>query len=50
MATIDEIEDLRAELRHCDLTAGERREAEARLAELLRIRSAEHLSEPCRRQ
>ena len=39
MATIDEIEELRAELRHCHLTATERRGAEARLAELLRARN-----------
>ncbi|ODT21675.1 MAG: hypothetical protein ABS35_16625 [Kaistia sp. SCN 65-12] len=37
---IDEIEELRAELRHCHLTATERRDAEARLAELLRARKA----------
>jgi len=42
MATIDEAEELRAELAHCHLTAQERRGAEARLAELLRIRNAEH--------
>jgi hypothetical protein len=42
MATIDEIEELRAELAHCHLTGQERRGAEARLAELLRIRNAGH--------
>jgi len=42
MATIDEIEELRAEHRHCHLTAQERRGAEAKLTELLRIRNAEH--------
>ncbi|MGD9740684.1 MAG: hypothetical protein AB7U48_14955 [Bauldia sp.] len=35
MTTIDEIEELRAELRHTHLTANERREAEARLTQLL---------------
>lgn len=39
MATIDEIEELRGELRHCYLTARERREAEARLAELTQQRA-----------
>lgn len=39
MTTIDEIEELRAELRHCHLTATERRGAEARLAVLLRARN-----------
>lgn len=38
MTTIDEIEELRAELRHCNLTADERRQAETRLDELLRAR------------
>lgn len=35
MTTIDEIEELRAELRHTHLTATERRHAEARLTQLL---------------
>ncbi len=35
MTPIDEIEELRAELRHSHLTAMERRDAEARLNELL---------------
>lgn len=38
MAIIDEIEELRAELRHCLLSAEERRDAEKQLAELLRKR------------
>lgn len=38
MTIVDEIEELRAELRHCRLTARERREAEAKLAELIRNR------------
>jgi hypothetical protein len=38
MTTIDDIEELRAELRHCLFSAAERREAEANLAELLRVR------------
>lgn len=38
MATIDEIEELRAELRHSHLTATERRDAEARLTQLLESR------------
>ena len=36
MTIVDEIEELRAELRHCRLTARERREAEAKLADLIR--------------
>ncbi|ODT77194.1 MAG: hypothetical protein ABS76_28510 [Pelagibacterium sp. SCN 64-44] len=39
MTIIDEIEELRAELRHCHLSAPERREAEERLADLLRARN-----------
>jgi hypothetical protein len=38
MTTIDEIEELRAELRHTHLTATERRHAEARLTQLLESR------------
>ena len=38
MTIVDEIEELRAELRHCHLTARERREAEAKLADLIRKR------------
>jgi len=38
MTPIDEIEELRAELRHSHLTATERRDAEARLNELLESR------------
>ena len=38
MTTIDEVEELRAELRHSHLTAAERRDAEARLAALLESR------------
>ena len=38
MTTIDEIEELRAELRHTYLTASERRHAEARLTQLLQNR------------
>jgi len=38
MTKIDEIEELRAELRHSHLTATERREADARLAHLLESR------------
>lgn len=39
MTTIDEIEELRAELRHTHLTAAERGDAEARLSQLLQNRS-----------
>lgn len=38
MPMIDEIEELRAELRHSHLTAKERRDADARLSELLESR------------
>ena len=38
MTIIDEIDELRAELRHCCLTPEERRDAEHRLAELIRQR------------
>lgn len=38
MVRIDEIEELRGELRHSHLTAKERREADARLAQLLESR------------
>ncbi len=38
MTTIDEVEELRAELRHSHLTASERRDAEARLTQLLKSR------------
>jgi hypothetical protein len=38
MTTIEELDELRAELRHSYLTATERRGAEARLAVLLRAR------------
>lgn len=40
MNTIDEVEELRAELHHSHLTPEERQEAEARLAELLRDRES----------
>ncbi|CAN7614196.1 hypothetical protein [Devosia sp. LjRoot3] len=40
MTTIDEIAELRAELHHTHLTAEERRDAETRLADLLRDRDA----------
>lgn len=40
MTTVDEIEELRAELRHSHLTAPERRDAEARLHDLLESRGA----------
>lgn len=40
MTTVDEIEELRAELRHSHLTAAERRDAEARLNDLLESRGA----------
>ena len=39
MTTIDEIEELRAELRHCRLTAAERRNAETKLAALFKTRN-----------
>lgn len=38
MTIIDEIEELRAELRHCLLTTDERRQAEISLDQLLRAR------------
>lgn len=38
MTTVDEIEELRAELRHTHLTATERRHAEARVTQLLQNR------------
>ena len=38
MTTIDEVEELRIELRHCRLTLNERRIAALRLAELLQSR------------
>lgn len=38
MTIIDEIEELRSELRHCLLTAAERRQAETRLDELIEAR------------
>jgi cytidylate kinase len=38
MTIVDEIEELRAELRHCCLTARERREAQAKLTDLIRKR------------
>ncbi len=38
MTIVDEIEELRAELRHCSLTDRERREAEAKLVDLIRKR------------
>lgn len=38
MTTIDEVEELRAELHHCRLTPNERRIAALRLAELLQSR------------
>jgi hypothetical protein len=38
MTTVDEIEELRAELRHSHLTAAEGRDAEARLHDLLESR------------
>jgi hypothetical protein len=40
MTNVDEIEELRAELRHSHLTAAERRDAEARLHDLLESRGA----------
>lgn len=40
MTTVDEIEELRAELRHSHLTAAERRDAEAGLNDLLESRGA----------
>jgi hypothetical protein len=43
MTTIDEIEELRAELRHSHLTAVERGEAEARLTQLLERRDGQSL-------
>ncbi len=43
MTTIDEIEELRAELRHTHLTATERRHAEARLTQLLERRGGPSL-------
>jgi hypothetical protein len=43
MNTIDEIEELCAELRHCHLTTRERKDAEARLAELIRQRNPDDL-------
>lgn len=42
MAIIDEIEELRTELRHCLLTAEERRQAETRLDELIQARDGTH--------
>lgn len=45
MAIIDEIEELRAELRHCRLSARERHDAEAQLAELIRKRAASEADE-----
>ncbi|MEQ9637799.1 MAG: hypothetical protein RLW68_17185 [Devosia marina] len=41
MAFIDEIEELRTELRHSHLTVAERRSAETRLAELRQNRNVE---------
>jgi hypothetical protein len=38
MIIVDEIEELRAELRSCQLTDQERKDAEIKLAELLRER------------
>ncbi|MEO8451838.1 MAG: hypothetical protein ABI647_18750 [Gemmatimonadota bacterium] len=38
MTIVDEIEELRAELCHCRLTARERRETQAKLADLIRKR------------
>lgn len=45
MVFIDEIEELRAELRHSHLTVAERRSAETRLAELGRSRRVEPYNE-----
>ena len=45
MTTIDEIEELRAELHHSHLTAAERRSAQTRLAELLRRRNTGNFDE-----
>jgi hypothetical protein len=39
MTAVDEIEELRAECRHSHLTAAERRDAEARLNDLLARRA-----------
>jgi hypothetical protein len=44
MATIDEVEELRAELAHCHLTAQERRGAEAWLAATPSIATAQALA------
>jgi len=41
LAFIDEIEELRAELRHSHLTVAERRSAETRLVELRQNRNVE---------
>lgn len=41
MFPIDEIEELRSELRHCRLTPAERRDAESKLTELLQRRNKE---------
>jgi hypothetical protein len=38
MTIVDEIEELRAELRNCQLTDQERQSADSKLAELLRER------------
>lgn len=43
MTTIDEIEELRSELRHTHLTTIERRHAEARLTQLLERRDGQSL-------
>jgi hypothetical protein len=45
MNTIDEIGDLRAEVRHSYLTGRERKEAETRLAELIRERDQRHMEQ-----
>ena len=45
MASIEEIEELRAELRHSHLTVAERRSAETRLAELRRDRNVQPSNE-----
>jgi hypothetical protein len=46
MTTIDEIEELRAELRHTHLTATERRHAEARLTQLMERREVNVSTRP----
>lgn len=47
MTTIDEIEELRAELRHTHLTTTERRHAEASLTQLLESRDGSSPDATC---